>query len=472
MSESASARLSLTRLLTFASPAVPIAALGLPVAVYLPNYYGKYTALSFAEVGILLMICRFWDVFTDPVLGWLSDRSESKWGRRRPWIVLSVPFVVISTYMVFLSPEDAGGTYLLGWMFLMYVGWTMLTISHMSWAAELSDDYDERSRIQGAREGALILGALLVLAIPFLFANIDPQSDAHDHFAAMGLFVIILLPFAVGASVSMVKETKAPPPPQIPILTALKTMMRHKPLRTILWVDLIGGLSGGTVAVLFLPLANNVFGLSDVEAGGMLLVYFLSGVLFVPVIVRLAYRFGKHRTLAVASLINAFTVPFIFFMPPGDIVLITLLWGILGINLGAGALLIRAMTADIIDMDQIETGAQRTGVFYALINMTTKLGYAVAVGSAGFLLELFFGFDLKAETHSAEALFGLKLVYVVMPVAVAIVAFFLLWNFPLDKGAQERLRKAIAEREALLRTAPDPANSPPEPAGDDFSRQS
>ena len=443
-------RLSLARLLIFASPATPIAALGLPIAVHLPAYYAEYTALTLAQVGFIMMLTKLWDVITDPMLGWMSDRSQSRHGRRRPWIVLSVPFVLVSVYMVFLPPEDAGSTYLLAWLIVMYVGWTMLTISHMSWAAELSDDYDERSRIQGAREGGLILGAFLVLAIPAILSNVDSDTGSRDQLRAMGLFVIILLPIAVFFCVRTIPERTAPPPPDIPLWTALKTMLKNRPLRTILIIDLFGGISAGTVTFLFIPLTRDALGLNLAESSLMLLVYFVSGVVFVPVIVKAAYRFGKHRTLAIASLINAFTVPFIFVIPSGDLLAIVLLWGVLGINLGAGSLLIRAITADIVDLDQIETGAQRTGVFYALINMTTKIGMALAVGVAGIALEGLFGYDIKSSTHSAEAITGLKIIYVSMPVLVAVIAFFMLWNFPIDKGAQARLRKAIADREALL----------------------
>lgn len=471
MSKIGATRLSLPRLLIFASPAVPIAALGLPIAVHLPAYYAEYTALTLSQVGYIMMLTKLWDVVTDPVLGFLSDKSQSRFGRRRPWIVASVPFVVLSVYMAFLPPPDATQSYLFFWLVVMYIGWTMLTISHMSWAAELSDNYDERSRIQGGREGGLIFGAFLVLAIPAILANITDNATARDQLRAMGLFVMVLLPVAVWACVSVTPEPRAPQQPHIPFWTALRAMLKNRPLRRILIVDFVGGLSAGTVSFLFIPLAMDALGLTLAESSLMLLVYFVSGVIFVPVIVKIAYKIGKHRTLALASLLNAFTVPFIFVIPPGNVAAIVALWGLLGINLGAGALLIRAMTADIVDLDQIETGTQRTGIFYALINMTTKIGYAVAVGVAGIALEGLFGYDIKADTHAASAITGLKIIYIAMPVLAGIAGFVLLWNFPLDRSAQTKLRKAIEEREALLKTQQPTMESPDTPTGDELSRQ-
>ncbi len=136
----------------FASPAIPIAALGLPLVVYLPPFYAEDMGLGLSIVGTIFMITRFWDVFTDPVLGILSDKVKTPLGRRRHWIVLSVPILMICVYKVFMPQPPVTGTYLLFWMVLLYVGWTLLTISHMSWGAELSPDYYERSRVQGWRE--------------------------------------------------------------------------------------------------------------------------------------------------------------------------------------------------------------------------------------------------------------------------------------------------------------------------------
>jgi len=90
-------------LFAFALPAAPIAALGLPLAVHIPPFYAKITGLELTFIGVLFLLIRFWDVFTDPVLGVLSDRFETRWGRRRHWIVASVPIVMVSVYMIFMS---------------------------------------------------------------------------------------------------------------------------------------------------------------------------------------------------------------------------------------------------------------------------------------------------------------------------------------------------------------------------------
>jgi Na+/melibiose symporter-like transporter len=177
--------LSRGQLFAYALPAAPIAAMGLPLAVHLPPFYAGSLGLSLSVVGGIFLLARFWDVFTDPVLGLLSDRYATRFGRRRHWIVLAVPIMLLSVVMVFMPTAGVTGGYLLFWLFVLYVGWTLLTISHMSWGAELTPDYHERSRVHGAREVALILGMITVLTLPVLIEWSGPDDVPAARVAVM-----------------------------------------------------------------------------------------------------------------------------------------------------------------------------------------------------------------------------------------------------------------------------------------------
>ena len=195
----------------FGLPSIPISALGLPIVVYLPPFYGHDMGLSLTVVGTVFMMARFWDVFTDPVLGMVSDRFPSRWGRRRHWIVIAAPLLMLSAYMLFMPEPPVTWMYLAGWMFFLYIGWTLITISHMSWGAELSTDYDERSTIQGVREFLLIFGMFTVLALPAIIENTTNGAGGPEKVAAMGWFIIILLPITVGLAVWFAPEYPSAP---------------------------------------------------------------------------------------------------------------------------------------------------------------------------------------------------------------------------------------------------------------------
>ena len=185
-------RYSAARLIAFATPSIPIAALGLPLAVYLPPFFAGPMGLGLATVGTIFLIARMWDVFIDPILGYVSDRFHTRWGRRRHWMVLSVPIIAIAAYFVFIPTPPITSRYLLTWLFVMYLGFTMILLAHMSWAAELSDDYHERSRIHGYREALAIIGVPLVLMLPAIIERMGAANMERARVGA-GWFILVAL---------------------------------------------------------------------------------------------------------------------------------------------------------------------------------------------------------------------------------------------------------------------------------------
>lgn len=462
-------RLSKSRLLAFSLPAVPISALGLPLVVHLPTFYAKEMGLSLTIVGSLFLIARFWDVFTDPVLGVLSDRVRSRWGRRRHWIVLSVPIIMLSVFMVFMPAPGVTDQYLLFWMLFLYVGWTLLTISHMSWGAELTPVYHDRSRVQAAREIALILGMVFVLIVPDLLGYlattlnwslpslIDMTSADHAssaRVALMGLFVIILLPIFVAIAVAKVPEQAGQgkttalqrQDPMSDIPKAIGILIKNRPLQYVLIIDLISGVSGGIVASLFLFLAIDAFKLTDAVSNLLLICYFVSGVLFIPLVLAISRRIGKHKATAFSAVFSGATIPLILAVPEGNAVFALICWVLFGMNMAAGPILFRSMMADVADHDAVESGEHRTGVYYSMLTMTNKVGHALAIGISFVALDLV-GFVPGGE-NGDDVLMGLRLVYVLPASIIGFVVAFIVWRFPLDE-AQQLANRTILETRAL-----------------------
>ena len=431
------------RLFAYALPAAPIAAMGLPLAVHLPPFYAGSLGLGLSVVGGIFLLARFWDVFTDPVLGILSDRVSSRWGRRRHWIVASVPIMLVAVVMVFMPPVAVSGVYLLFWLFVLYIGWTLLTISHMSWGAELTPDYHERSQVHGAREVALILGMVTVLTLPVLIEWTEPDDLPAARVAVMGWFVLIMLPIAVFWAVWKVPERATPPPNHIPMRQAISALVESRPLRMVLGADLLGGIGGGLVASMFLFLAEDALGLGRVSSL-LLLGYFISGVSFIPLILFLARRFGKHVIAAASSMFNALTLPLILLVPVGNVPFALTVWVFLGINMAAGPFLFRSVMADVADHDSVVTHQQRTGLFYAMLTSTSKVGAALAIGVGYLALDLI-GF-VPGGANSEETLNALRAVYVWPAMVISVLVALMFWYFPLDETAQRHNRAILEER--------------------------
>ncbi|MGI9569986.1 MAG: MFS transporter, partial [Desulfobulbia bacterium] len=259
-------RLSNLKLAAYAAPAVPIAVFAVPFSIYAPPYFAAEMGLGLAVVGTIFMIARFWDLISDPLMGVLSDRIPSRWGRRRHWIVSSVPLLMIATVLV-MFPNYIPGTYgntlyvLLSLLFL-YVGYTMLTISHISWGAELSEDYHERSRIQAWREFANLTAMAMVLLVPAILEQTGSAVTMQDKMNAMGWYVLCMLPPMVFIAVRNVGEKEFVKPVNVAGLKEeIQAFWENHYLRRIVIADLMIHLPGGIRGSLFFFYVQAVLGM-------------------------------------------------------------------------------------------------------------------------------------------------------------------------------------------------------------------
>ncbi len=193
-------------LASYSVVALPIGAMGMPIAIYLLPLYSGSLGLSLATVGLIFTIARVWDLVTDPIMGIVIDRYGSRWGQYKHWAALAIPMVMLAVYKVFIpNPGDVTAFYLGVWMLVLYLGFTMLNIAHNSWGTFLANDYDERSKLFGWREIFIIIGMIFVLAIP---ATMDffGESSTPAKVAGMGLFCLILFPITVVATLVFVPD--------------------------------------------------------------------------------------------------------------------------------------------------------------------------------------------------------------------------------------------------------------------------
>jgi Na+/melibiose symporter-like transporter len=437
-------RIKASWLLAYSLPGLPIAALGLPLAVHLPNFYAVEVGLGYAAVGWIFGAARFFDVFLDPVMGVVSDGVRTPWGRRRIWMVLSIPIMILASVLVFMPSPGVSSTFVVASIVFLYVGWTMLTISHLALGGELSSDYHERSRVTGAREAALLVGVITVLLLPVFI-----QAQGGDRFAqisSMGWFIIVTLPISVAILAFVIKERDAPPAAHLPIRQAIAAIGRNVPLRYVLFCDLISGISGGIVATLFIAMVAVGLGLPK-QANMLLLIYFTMGMLFIPPMIRLSKRFGKHQTLALSCLFNAAVLPLAFLIPKGDFWLSAALFVLLGANMSVGPFLYRAIMADVADQDHVDTGRPRAGVFFSLLALTNKLGYSSAIVFSFEFLD-WIGFQEKG-VNSDETVLQMMMFYIIPATIVNIVVTVVMWRFPLDEAKQSELRRLIEERSVV-----------------------
>ncbi len=436
-------------LLAYSLPALPAAMLGLPLLVYLPGFYAEQMGIGLSAVGAVMLLARLWDGATDPLIGFLSDRTRGRLGRRRPWLIASLPLVLAGAWMLFRPPEGAGVAHLLVWSFVVYLGWTMMQIPHQAWGAELSDDYAERARITATREGFALVGVIVAASLPATLPALGLASPADGAAAALGAIavaVVVLLPATGAVLLAIVRE---PPPAAARPLAgraAWRVLAANLPFRRLMSAFLLNGIANGLPSSLFLMFVGHRLQLEAMQ-GVFLLVYFLAGLAGVPLALALARRMGKHRAWCAAMLATCAAFVWAPLLPAGAALAFAAICLVTGLGLGADLALPPAIQADVVDEDTAAGGDGRAGLYFAAWGMATKLALALAVGIAFPLLDLA-GFDPRVGTASAGGGLALAALYAWGPVLLKLAAVALMWRFPLDAGRHAALSAVIRNRAA------------------------
>ncbi len=437
-------RLPAKTLFGYGALAFPLAGCFLCLQVFLPTFYAASMGMSLSTVGIILMIARFGDLLTDPVIGYLSDRTPVRLGRRRGWVMLGLPLVGLAAWSLFQPPSNPGAGYLLFWTTVIYLAGTMVIVPMNAWGAELSPDYHQRSRVTGIRALFGLLGTLAVLIVPALLG----YADARDLPAALEVNTILILGTFCVAGVLMVltvPDRSRVSLPQTSVIASFAVLRGSSPIRKLLIAFLLNGISTALPATLFLFFVTHMLDRPDL-AGLLMVCYFASAALSVPVWVWAAKRFGKGTSWRFAMVSACVAFSWAPFLGPGDEAIFLVLVLVSGLAAGADFVLPAALQADLIDFDEMKTGYRRAGVFYALWGTATKLSFALAVAIAFPLLDLA-GFDADGE-NTGRALTALVLLYGVVPIGLKLAALAMMRGYPITAAEHDRILQTLALRSA------------------------
>ncbi|MBB3931230.1 Na+/melibiose symporter-like transporter [Kaistia hirudinis] len=429
-----------TAILAYALPAVPLAAVALPLYVIVPTFYADHLGLSLAAIGTVLLLIRLFDAASDPVIGWLSDRVSPTFGRRRAIFVLSLPMTALSAFMVFWPPSTAGTGYLAFWGILLSIGYTATLLPYTAWGAELSTDYRGRSVVSAFREGATLLGTLVSIALPFAVGM--KASDGFHGMAAVAVLILIALPafglIAVGAVPEPANRSRS----RLSLPDSLRYLGHNRPFIRLVVAFLLNGFANAIPASLFLYFVSERLGAESMR-GPLLFGYFLCGILGVPIAVWVAARVGKHRSWCGAMVLACVVFFFSGFLGTGDTAAFALICALTGVLLGFDLALPPAIQADVVDCDTAVSGEQRTGVYFAAWGLATKLSLALGVGLV-FPILAWSGFATGSDAEIPPfALDMLTILYAWLPILPKLAAVAIMWNFPLGEAAQKELRARI-----------------------------
>lgn len=450
-----------TRMALYGLMNLPTSIVGLPIALYIPAFYSQNLGLSLAAVGALIALSRVSDVFTDPPIGVASDRWHTRFGRRKPWMVVGTPLMLVSLWMLFVPNSDfavalwalMGGDsvnnlYLLIWISLLYLSFTLVDLPYRAWGAELSPDYDERSRVTGWREAFGYGGTLLALFIPLILAAAFDMPGPANALLGIAVAVMVLMPLLFLPGLFFVKELPARVTSEARVTwkRGLKIVWANGPYRRLVisLVFFVAAIS--MTASLSFFFVGSVMGETFDRYALFILAYYLSSSAAIPIWFAISSRLGKHKTVVLGVAWLSLWSAFIPLLGPGDYWLFFVIMILKGSAVGALVFLPASMAADVVDLDTLRTGEQRTGLYFSLWGMVNKGAVALGVflSTNGAAL---FGFDPAAATNTDEAKMAVAWLYSIIPAALACIALPLLWKYPLTKERQERMRAHIERRD-------------------------
>lgn len=487
--------LSKWQLISYGAPALPLSMVSLPLAVYLTPVYADSDgfALSLGFVGLMLALSRVFDGLTDPIIGFWSDRIRTRWGRRKPFVLIGTPIYILGVWLLWIPPIEfsdlqwlgytfsSGYPYLLGVLVLMYVGATIKDVPYSAWGAELARDYNERTLVMSWKEAFSVSGSLIGALTPaiIVFWGYTKPTD-NVYFLTIGL--AIAMPVIICNLLFFVPEhpVEEQNKQQLKLTDSFRYVWQNEPYRKLVIIFLFSTIGAAMTNSLSFFFVKHVLLAGDLY-GFYLAPYFISQIVAIPLWFKLSSRIGKHRATMAAILWYAVWSCFIPLIaiapqawfdsfellrilsflpdswlgamavqfegiPTGKFAFFIVIMCLKGSSIGALSALPYAMAADVIDVDSAQTGKRQGGAYFSIWTMTRKLAYALGL-LVGTTAATIVGFNSLADPvndpNPWSALLWLTCLYSIIPAIFKFVAFPLLWNYSLTEERVAEIQREI-----------------------------
>ncbi len=407
-------------------------------------------------LGMVGALARVWDAFTDPVMGYISDRTRSRWGRRRPYIALgAVLLAVVSTMFYWVSPEWSKTVIFLWFLscsLLAYTASTIFLVPYVALGIEMATDYHQRTRVVAYRS---FLDKVIGIANQWMFRFIELFSNSL--FGAKVLGGIIAVLGLCGAAVTLSSAKERPhmisaKQRKESIWTAATNVLSNKIYLRLLLIWVVLTLNQGLFQALGLYLnVYYVYG-GDKAAGATLsgavgTLGFVLSMGAIPLTTWICSRLGKHVALKIAIwlYIVGSLLKWVCVNPDYPWLQLVLPF-FFGIGISSIYLVMSTMQADIVDYDELIHGGRREGMFSAVGGWVMKLGAGLAMAISGWII-VFTGFNVDwGGAQPPEVFFRMRVLFSIAPIAGCILALFCLRDYPLTASRLQEIHLELQER--------------------------
>jgi len=414
-------------------------------SMFLPMFYSDTIGVPLGFISIAIAMATAFDAITDPAMGWISDRTQTRWGRRIPWLAVSLPGVAIAFWLLFSPPGDLTTTGSAIWFTACYLVFvlfqTVFSIPYYALGYELSLDYNDRTSLFAVASYFGLIGMVLGTWLPELL-EIQLGLTTRAAYNTMGIIYAVLM-VVTGLFLLQVRER-----PEFmtlgenPFVPGVRKAMRSRSFVVVLIIYILTLVSFLVPAVLMFYHVTYVLQVENPELWMAIYAGILTGTgLFtIPIWAMIAKRIGKLYTLIIGQCIGAGANFALFWAGAGDV------WYVLGVMIVLGFLggvdfLITAMEADITDYDELLTGKRREGQFSALFGIVPKL---VSIPGMAIPLSILAASGyVPNEVQTPEVISSIKWIYILMPVVFYVLNIFVLLRYPISEKVHKAISKGI-----------------------------
>ncbi|HSQ17100.1 MAG TPA: glycoside-pentoside-hexuronide (GPH):cation symporter [Anaerolineales bacterium] len=421
---------------------------------FLLFYYTDVAGINPALAGSALMVGKLtWDAINDPLFGYLSDRTRSRFGRRRVYMLLGAVPLGIAAWIMFSLPQGLTGVpaflAVLLSFWLVDTFHTITTTPYYALTPELTRDYNERASLTSIRMVYSVFGYILGAALTTVLADIFQGAglNLQQAWSATGaVFGTVAIITTLVTAVSIKEKPElAGEPSKLPALKAILTSFKNKPFMVLMIAFILSSFSFTVLTALVPYFIQYQLGMEDQVPFVLLAMLATIGIFLIPAKL-VTDRINKGPTYALGLFIASLAVMSGFLLPEGPTPLIYVVAVVAGIGFSTQWVCPWSMLPDVVEYDEKMTGERREGIYYGLWAFLTKFTGALGVAVSGWALNLFGYVPNVAQT--THALFGIRLFFAIVPAVVILVSLpFLIW-YPITRKKHAELVQELAARKA------------------------
>ena len=401
--------------------------------IMLPAFFAEVHGFEISVIGIIIFLSKLIDVMTDPLVGWLNDKNFFP---RKVFLLTGGVLSGLALIQLFLNKDIDQEIFLLVWLSILYLGWTMFQIPYLSIGYDLEKNYFLRTKLSATREFFILLGLFSSLGIPMFFSISNEKLLENIVFIALLFGSIGLILFC-----SLIPENRRINKRKVKFKKVIENLKKNIYFSRIFFVLVVNNLANVFPMVLFAFFITYVLGGDDSNRQTTLFFYFFFAIISVPIWTIISKKYGKKEVWSLSLFLSAFFFLLVFFLENGNFLFFIIISCITGFCLGADLIIPPSIQADITDWHRSKFGEDISGVLFSIITFLNKFAFAVVsifvFGIMGVL-----DFDTDGEINTNVRLF-IIISYALAPILLKLLAAYLLVNFKLKENELQKIQKKI-----------------------------